>query len=220
MVDPMRGSGFLTGLLLGAAVPLTAAVLVGPWARAPALSMPFLGELLGWALTNLGLSIPVFTLVLILFLHSLLRLRRELEAGRPADEVAQAEHLTDTWTSLFFGVGVIWTAIGMRSALIHALGDPSAAAQQGAYAMLARLVDGGILLALSTTIVGGAGGYLMRVVKAVTVGASLRRCYAEASRAEGARISAQLAAIQEDLRALAEHKAPVERYSHEQTPLG
>jgi len=216
----LRGRGFLSGFLLGAAGTLSAAVLVGPWALAPALSIPLLEQLRIWALTNLGLSIPVFALVLMLFVHSLLRLRRRLQAGRPADEVAQAEHLTDTWTSLFFGVGVIWTAIGMRSALIHALGDPSAAAQQGAYAMLERLVDGGILLALSTTIVGGAGGYLMRVVKAVTVGASLRRCYAQAGGAQGARISAQLAAIQEDLRALTNHKAHAGRCGHDQTPLG
>jgi len=58
--------------------------------------------------------------------------------------------------TLFFGVGVVWTAIGMRSALLSALGglDQSAAAELGAFEILRRLVDGGILLALSTTIVG------------------------------------------------------------------
>ena len=36
--------------------------------------------------------------------------------------MVQLDHLTDIWTTLFFGTGVIWTAIGMRSALIFALG--------------------------------------------------------------------------------------------------
>ena len=40
--------------------------------------------------------------------------------------------------------------------------------------MLERMIDGGILLALSTTIFGGVGGYMMRVYKAVTLGARLQ----------------------------------------------
>ena len=70
----------------------------------------------------------------------------------------QLDHLTDIWTTLFFGTGDIWTAIGMRSALIFALGDRDVALQDGAFAMLERMIDGGILLALSTTIFGGIGG--------------------------------------------------------------
>jgi hypothetical protein len=38
-------------------------------------------------------------------------------------------------------------------------------------------VDGGILLALTTTIVGGIGGYLMRLAKTMLVGAALHNYY-------------------------------------------
>ena len=62
---------------------------------------------------------------------------------------------------LFFGIGVIWTAIGMRSALIVGLSDldSAMAAQLGSFEILRRLIQGGILLALSTTIFGAVGGY-------------------------------------------------------------
>jgi hypothetical protein len=46
-----------------------------------------------------------------------------------------------------------------------------------ALAVLQRLVDGGILLALSTTIVGGIGGYLMRTLKSLLLGARLNALY-------------------------------------------
>ena len=45
------------------------------------------------------------------------------------------------------------------------------------------LAHGGILLALSTTIVGGLGGYLMRVAKSILVGQQLNRVYMEANQA-------------------------------------
>ncbi|NNF66935.1 MAG: hypothetical protein HKM98_05455, partial [Gammaproteobacteria bacterium] len=77
-----------------------------------------------WLNHNLGLSMPLFVLVLILFVHTLAELRRRVLAHEAPDRIAQMDHMADIWTSLFFGVGVIWTAIGMRTALLHALGDP------------------------------------------------------------------------------------------------
>jgi hypothetical protein len=146
--------------------------------------IPDLSHWLDWAYLNLGSSIPVFALLLLAFFFSMSRLRSLLESERPIDQVVQLDHLTDIWTTLFFGTGVIWTAIGMRSALIYALGDPDATVQQGAFAILERMVDGGILLALSTTIFGGIGGYLMRVYKAVTLGSILQRHYDRAARVD------------------------------------
>jgi hypothetical protein len=46
------------------------------------------------------------------------------------------------------------------------------------------MVNGGILLALSTTIFGGIGGYMMRVYKAVTLGVLLQRHYDRAARVD------------------------------------
>jgi hypothetical protein len=146
--------------------------------------IPDLGNWLTWTYTNLGSSIPVFAILLLAFFFSLRRLRSYLEDDRPIDEVVQLDHLTDIWTTLFFGTGVIWTAIGMRSALLFALGDPDTTIQQGAFAVLERMVDGGILLALSTTIFGGVGGYLMRVFKSISLGAALQKHYDRAARVD------------------------------------
>jgi len=158
------------------------------------------GEWLHWAYTNLGLSIPVFAGLLLAYFVTLGRLRNALEQARPINQVVQLDHLTDIWTTLFFGTGVIWTAIGMRSALIYALGDRDAALAQGAFAMLERMVDGGILLALSTTIFGGVGGYLMRVYKTITLGTALQQQYDQAARADTSEIRASLQRIEEHLR--------------------
>lgn len=161
--------------------------------------LPHLGDWLDWTYTNLGSSIPVFAVLLLAFFASLWRLRIYLDDARPVNEVVQLDHLTDIWTTLFFGTGVIWTAIGMRSALIHALGDPDATLEQGAFAMLERMVDGGILLALSTTIFGGVGGYLMRVVKSISLGASLQDYYDRAARADTSQMRESLHRIERHL---------------------
>jgi hypothetical protein len=162
-------------------------------------AVPDLSPWLDWAYSNLGSSIPVFAVLLIAFFFSLGRLRNYVAAERPISEIVQLDHLTDIWTTLFFGTGVIWTAIGMRSALLYALGEPDATIQQGAFAMLQRLVDGGILLALSTTIFGGVGGYVMRVYKSMTLGAELQRQYDCAARVDTARMRESLQRIEEHL---------------------
>ena len=157
------------------------------------------GDWLLWAYTNLGSSIPVFALLLLAYFVTLGRLRAALREARPIDQIVQLDHLTDIWTTLFFGTGVIWTAIGMRSALIFALGDRDAAMQQGAFAMLERMIDGGILLALSTTIFGGIGGYMMRVYKTITLGTRLQQQYDQAARADTSEMRVSLRRIEQHL---------------------
>jgi hypothetical protein len=98
--------------------------------------LPALDSWVDWAYTNLGSSIPVFAALLLAFFVTLGRLHRFLDDRRPINEIVQLDHLTDIWMTLFFGTGVIWTAIGMRSALIFALGEPDETMQQGAFAML------------------------------------------------------------------------------------
>jgi hypothetical protein len=196
---------FLQGLFAGAFGTLTGgAALLYMLARLElirltdtAISTP--GEWLEWAYTNLGSSIPVFAVLLLAYFVTLGRMRRSLDDGKAVNHIVQLDHLTDIWTTLFFGTGVIWTAIGMRSALIFALGDREVALQQGAFAMLERMIDGGILLALSTTIFGGVGGYLMRVYKAVTLGARLQDCYDRAARADTSEMRESLQRIERHL---------------------
>jgi hypothetical protein len=201
-----RSAEFLSGLVAGAAGSLVAGsavlYLLGHWRIVAfddtALTRP--GAWMAWAYTNLGASIPVFAVLLIAYFVTLGRLRRRLAADSPVNRIVQLDQLTDIWTTLFFGTGVIWTAIGMRSALIFALGDREAALSQGAFAMLERMIDGGILLALSTTIFGGIGGYLLRVYKAITIGAELQQHYDRAARADTSEMRASLSRIEQHLR--------------------
>ncbi len=92
----------------------------------------------------------------------------------------------------------------MRSALIFALSDPDSTIQQGAFAVLQKMVDGGILLALSTTIFGGVGGYLMRVHKSVSLGTQLQQRYDRAARVDTSSMRESLERIEVHLRDTAE----------------
>jgi hypothetical protein len=190
----MRGltAGALGTLIGGAATLYLLSRLGVVFFDDTAISRP--GAWLHWAYMNLGLSIPVFAALLLAYFVTLGRLRNALSVSKPINHIVQLDHLTDIWTTLFFGTGVIWTAIGMRSALIYALGDRDAAMAQGAFAMLERMIDGGILLALSTTIFGGVGGYLMRVCT------ELQQQYDRAARADTSEMRASLQRIEKHLR--------------------
>ena len=192
-----RTQRFLKGLLAGVlvtGVPALALSLSATGADPTALQ-DRLAMAMSWTWRNLGYSLPVFGLVLALFAGSLDRLREALSRDAPPDEVRQADQLSDVWVSLFFGVGVIWTAIGMRSALVDALDGAGA----GGVDVLQRMVDGGILLALSNTIFGGVGGYLMRVWKTVRLGAPLSRYYERESGRDLAALRASVSDIQRRL---------------------
>jgi len=193
---------FLQGMLAGLTGTLVGGTaIVYALARAEIVQLSDSpGEWFDWAYTNLGSSIPVFALLLIAFFATLGRLRRHLDENRAVNQIVQLDHLTDIWTTLFFGTGVIWTAIGMRSALLFALGDRESALSQGAFAMLERMIDGGILLALSTTIFGGVGGYVMRVYKTVSFGAELQHRYDRAARADTSEMRESLSRIEKRMR--------------------
>jgi hypothetical protein len=202
----MQRKDFLQGMAAGLTGTLVGGVAIGyALARANLLELKDTavispGAWLDWAYSNLGSSIPVFAVLLIAFFVTLGRLRKYLDDNRPVNEIVQFDHLTDIWTTLFFGTGVIWTAIGMRSALIFALGDRELAMSEGAFAMLERMIDGGILLALSTTIFGGIGGYMMRVYKTVLLGSDLQQCYDRAARADTSEMRESLSRIEKNLR--------------------
>ena len=199
------GRGFFSGVLLGMALSFIAGLVlvylltVFGILSVSVLEGPRIQALFEWGRRNLGLSILPFGIALVLYLHSLRALQRRLDGNSTLDEVSQLEHLADVWTSLFFGIGVIWTAIGMRSALLYALGDPGLAAEAGAHAVLQRLVDGGILTALTTTIVGGIGGYVMRVIKSSLMGTRLSRYYEAQEQHHASRVEALLCDIRESI---------------------
>lgn len=204
MIYP-KGRGFFSGVLLGMVLSFIAGLVVVYLLTVlgilsvSVLEVPRIQVLLEWSRRNLGLSILPFGITLVLYIHSLRTLQRRLGGNSTLDEISQLEHLADVWTSLFFGIGVIWTAIGMRSALLYALGDPGGAADAGAYAVLQRLVDGGILTALTTTIVGGVGGYVMRVIKSSLMGTRLSRYYEAQEQHHASRVEALLCEIRESI---------------------
>ena len=111
---------------------------------------------------------------------------------------------------------MIWTAIGMRGALLEGLGNLNAhsAAKLGAFSILQRLVDGGILLALSTTIVGAVGGYLLRLVKSLAVGTQVRAYYSRLANQQADAVNAVLKSIDAQLNQLVScaEKQPPERH--------
>ncbi len=166
-------SGFLPGLGLGALLALAAMLLAEPARSGGAAG----AGLAAWIELNLGSSTWLFAVVLAAFVVHLGRLRRVLGHGGDERAVVELDQLTDVWIQLFIGIGVIWTAVGMRSALQLALADPDQALADSAGSVLQKLVDGGILLALSTTIVGAVGGYLLRLGKTFSVGAALHEHY-------------------------------------------
>ena len=133
------------------------------------LTNPPQGDVLAWVWENLGFSVWAFSGCTLAFAITLSKLGNELAGESDYRRVSQLDQLSDVWVSLIVGIGVIWTAIGMRSALVTTLGAPDHFGGDAGH-VLERLVNGGILLALSTTIVGAIGGYILRLIKTLTLG--------------------------------------------------
>lgn len=196
-----RTADFLGGLASGALAALVVGLvaLFGPQLMDHSLASNLDADAaLTWLHDNLGMSVLPFSATLLMFTYSLRHLEKQLASGSPAHKVAQADQLTDIWIGLFFGIGVLWTAIGMRSALLYALGDGvDAVADGGAAGLLDRLVRGGILTALTTTIVGGAGGYLLRLYKTVRMGDRLKHFYSDLDQHRSQRVETLLGEIRD-----------------------
>ena len=142
----------------------------------------------GWLVNSLnlitsylGYSVLFFTPTLLGYSFFFVLLRISLSRYQSDPEQIDNIHFysggMEIFITLFFAIGVLFTAWGLQNALVSALGGVSKteAGRLGAWGILKRLVDNGILIALWTTIVGGAGGYLMRIVKYFFLGKELRR---------------------------------------------
>lgn len=189
--------GFGRGAVLGTLAATLALLVLEPARSGGGLAPVEAGT---WVARNLGHSLWAFLLVAGLFGLHLRRLGRLLGAEPEPRAVVQLDQLTDVWIHLFVGIGVIWTAVGMRSALEVTLGGPGGGLEASAGTVLERLVDGGILLALTTTIVGALGGYLLRLGKTLAVGAALHDYYAARRTAELRELLAAARRIEASLR--------------------
>ena len=199
--------GFIAGALgaLFLAIVLLYVLNMSEVLAISVLDVPTVQRVLSWAYENLRLSVLPFFLTLVFYSGALWRLKHYLKTGGvTVEKIAQADHQVDILINLFFGIGVIWTAIGMRGALLDGLGnlDAYSAAKLGAFSILQRLVDGGILLALSTTIVGAVGGYLLRLIKSLAVGTQVRAYYNRLAKQQADAVNAVLQSIDEQLNRL------------------
>ncbi len=176
-------SAFRGGVLIAVGVVLGFGTTLMAISDAP---FPALREIWNWVTANLGYSVWAFGLCLAAFLSTLERLASALStngsigttssATRLFEKINRLDQLSDVFIHVFIGIGVIWTAIGMRSALVTTLDAPASLGADPGH-VLARLVDGGILLALSTTIVGAVGGYVMRLIKTIALGPQIAGYY-------------------------------------------
>jgi hypothetical protein len=223
-----RIKGFANGIIIGSVISslvIIALLYVLNMTEVIVFSIPYMPDvqqMLFWVYDNLRLSLVFFGLIFVCYWYQLNKLNRQLQnPGVDSATVMQSENLVDIWIGLFFGIGVIWTAIGMRSALLSALGglDATTAAEEGAFAILQRLVDGGILLSLSTTIFGGVGGYVMRVYKTIRVGTGMQNFYLTLQDTENEQLHTSLVNIEQQLVQLNNHfinqqPAAVEKDEH------
>lgn len=174
---------FVQGCLMGIGVTfllLAAVMLLLQQTNALQIDLSRLPQLSGffsWVYEELNYSVYLFIALLGWFVYQLILLHRNLLEDASLLVIQVREQRIDLNITLMFGVGVIFTALGMRSALVYTLGGDVDVIDQGASDVLKRLVDGGILVALSTTIVGGVVGYLMRLTKLLVLGHRLSEFY-------------------------------------------
>lgn len=174
---------FVQGCLMGIGVTfllLAAVMLLLQQTNALQIDLSRLPQLSGffsWVYEELNYSVYLFIALLGWFVYQLILLHRNLIEDASLLVIQVREQRIDLNITLMFGVGVIFTALGMRSALVYTLGGDVDVIDQGASDVLKRLVDGGILVALSTTIVGGVVGYLMRLTKLLVLGHRLSEFY-------------------------------------------
>lgn len=139
---------------------------------------------------HLRLSIVPFGLLLLLYVWLIGKIRAYLRLEQTKlSQLTYYDRLLNTTIATFFGVGVIWTAVGMETALMQALDGvrqgQETIADLSAWSLLERLVNGGLLLALSTTVFGGVCGYLLRMLKIVLIGQEWDRFILQESERHG-----------------------------------
>jgi len=172
----------------------------------------------GWLINSysiiagyLGYSVLFFTPVLfgyfLFFAFLKSSLSRLQSDPRELDNVRFFSNGMEMFITLFFGIGVLFTAWGLQNALVSAIGGvtKTEAGELGAWGILQRLVDNGILIALWTTIVGGVGGYLMRFAKHFFLGRELIRFSSQRTEQDKMRFLESLESIRLHLERIEQH---------------
>jgi hypothetical protein len=139
------------------------------------VSAPWIVNPMTFFYRHLRLSVVPFGCLFLLYTYLIVKMRRCLTYHQPKiSQLTYYDRLLNMVISCFFGVGVIWTALGIETALMEALNGVNegqeAVASGGAWMLLERLVNGGLLLALSTTVFGGICGYFLKLMKIFLLG--------------------------------------------------
>lgn len=174
--------------LCWSAIFLSLGVFSG-WVTVTAPS-PWLINPVAFLYRHLRLSIVPFGILLLLYVWLIGKIRMYLRGEQTKlSQLTYYDRLLNTTIATFFGVGVIWTAVGMETALMQALDcvqqGQETIADLSAWSLLERLVNGGLLLALSTTVFGGVCGYLLRMLKIVLIGKEWDRFVLQGSERHG-----------------------------------
>lgn len=160
---------FALAVLYGAVLAIVTSIVFG--------SLVSVHTVVTWININLGYSAPLFLILTALGWSYVHRLKDVLVKAHTSPAcIAHLEQRIDLIVALLFGVGVLYTAVGLRAALVEAIDTPSG---ESASDMLTALVNGGILSAMTSTIVGGVLGYGLRMFKLFRVGHALDAYYAE-----------------------------------------
>ncbi len=150
-------------------------------------------------IAELGGSIYFFSGNIILYAIACLMLSQTLSRkSTDYHEINFWNTAANLSVSLFFGIGVLYTAVGMQRAFHLTLGNinQDMATSMGPWGVLERLVNGGLLMALITTIVGGALGYTLRLIKFMVFGKKLIIIKNEHDNLNSLRIIEQLSVIE------------------------
>lgn len=129
--------------------------------------------------------------------------KQSLDAGGAEERIRHCENGLDLFITLLFAIGVTYTALGLSEGLVRALDlSRGEAVQIGAWGILRRLVDQGILIALWTTIFGAVSGYAMRLAKFAVAGKDLLRFEQALDAAARHEFFAAIEAVRGDIRRL------------------
>ena len=129
------------------------------------------------AFVDLGSSVYFFGANFLLFIICCLKLFYEIKLEEPSYSAVQFwDERVDSTLVLFSAIGVIYTAVGLMRAFQLGLGniDQEMAMAIGPWGLLQKLVSGGLIMALLTTIVGGTLHNVFKLIKEFTIGKQLR----------------------------------------------
>jgi len=128
---------------------------------------------------NLGFSINWFLAALVYYFFSFFKLKMNLRnyETHPQNEklILFYNSSVEMCITLCFATGVIYTSIGIISAVTSSLGNltQEQALREGSFGILSKFINNGLLTALLSTVVYGIAGYILRIVKQIFLGKSL-----------------------------------------------